>query len=404
MDWTFDIRTALLVGALLSVLVGGLLLLASRTFPPTYRESMNWWVAAMMLLPGSYVMLALRDVWPPWFTVGVSNALVGGAFACVAIALEVFQSRLRRRTHLALLVVAVVVCTVGLPYVLPTPAARLAVIATLLAAPLGSGLWNLYRKPVPVGRSHHILGFVLGLGVVILLFRAATMFINPAQLQATFQFSLVQVLTYAVGSVLPVVASFGFLLMCTERSQRELLHAAGTDYLTGSFNRRAIEQHGARSIAAARRHGMPLAILVVDIDHFKRINDDLGHAAGDLALVQAVTRIRTTLRTEDILGRLGGEEFIVLMPNTDSASAVSAGERIRQGFSATPLRMGGDERTVTLSIGVAVLAPADRLFSQLLQRADRAMYAAKNAGRDLVMADAMSGWENTAAGERNPNG
>jgi diguanylate cyclase (GGDEF)-like protein len=81
------------------------------------------------------------------------------------------------------------------------------------------------------------------------------------------------------------------------------------------------------------------------------------------------------------------------MPNTDSASAVSAGERIRLGFAARPLALVEGKRAATLSIGVAMLAPMDRHFSQLLQRADRAMYAAKNAGRNLVMADAMSGWE-----------
>ena len=94
-----------------------------------------------------------------------------------------------------------------------------------------------------------------------------------------------------------------------------------------------------------------------------------------------------------MLGRLGGEEFIVLMPNADGASAVQAGERIRLSFSAQPLRMDGHQRTVTLSVGVATLAPMDREFSQLLQRGDRAMYAAKNAGRDQVMADAMTGWD-----------
>jgi diguanylate cyclase (GGDEF)-like protein len=398
MDWTFDIRSALLVGALLTVLVGGLLLLASRSFPPAYRESMNWWATSTFLLPCSFVMLVLRDAVPPWVAVTLSNTLIAAGLACVAIAIEVFQSRPRRRLHLWALVAAIAVCTAGLGHVLEPAAARLSVVAGLLAALLACGFWNLYRRPTPDSRSHHILGVVLALSVVILGYRALAMFFDPGQVTDVFALSPVQVLTYAVGSVLPVVASFGFLLMCTERSQRELRHAAGTDYLTGCFNRRAIEQHGARAIAAARRHGMPLAILVVDIDHFKRINDELGHAAGDLALVQAVTRIRTTLRTEDLLGRLGGEEFIVLMPNTDSASAVSAGERIREGFSALPLRMGGDERTVTLSIGVAVLAPADRQFSQLLQRADRAMYAAKNAGRDLVMADAMSGWENPQRG------
>ena len=401
MAWTFDIRSALLVGALLTVLVGGLMLLASRTLPRTYRESMNWWVAGMLMLPVSYVALVFSDHGLRWLAYGVSNLLIAAAFACVAVAIEVFQSRPRRRAHLWALVAATPAATIGLVYVLEPAAARLSVIATLMASVLAGALWNLYRTPRPQGRSHHILGMVLLLGAGILLYRAASMFIAPEKIVQTFNLSTVQVLSYAVGSVLPVVASFGFLLMCTERSQRELQHAAGTDYLTGCFNRRSIEQHGTRAIAAARRHGMSLAVAVVDIDHFKRINDQLGHAAGDLALSQAVNRIRLTLRTEDVLGRLGGEEFIVLMPNTDSGSAVAAGERIREAFSAMPLPVGEHLLPVTLSIGVAVLAPADRLFSQLLQRADRAMYAAKNAGRDLVMADAMSGWEN-APGERAP--
>ena len=213
---------------------------------------------------------------------------------------------------------------------------------------------------------------------------------------AVFQLTHVQLLTYGVGSILPVVATVGFLLLCTDRSQRELERAARVDYLTDVYNRRAIEELGTRAIASARRHGTSLALQVVDIDHFKRINDELGHAAGDLALVRAVERIRECLRAEDVLGRLGGEEFIVLMPNSDGASATAAAERIREAFSDRPLDLRGQPRKVTLSIGVAVLAPADRLFSQLLQRGDRAMYAAKHAGRDLVMADAMSGWDHPA--------
>ena len=398
MAWTFDIRSALLVGALLSVLLSGLLLMASRTFPATYRASMNWWVTGMLLLPAGFVMLVLRDAGPVWFTVSLSNTLFAGSFACVALALEVFLSRPRRRSHLWGLVAIMPVCTVGVARVLDLPAARLSVIAAVLAGLIAAALLNLYRRPRPRGRSHHILGAVLVAGLGILVYRAFAMALIPDQVVDVFELSIVQVLSYAVGSVMPVVASFGFLLMCTERSQRELARAAGTDYLTGTFNRRAIEEQGARAIAAARRHGMPLAVLVLDVDHFKRINDELGHAAGDQALVSTVERILSNLRTEDVLGRLGGEEFIVLMPNTDNASAVAAAERIRQGFSAQPLPIDGHQRTTTLSIGVAVLAPADRQFSQLLQRADRAMYAAKNAGRDLVMADAMSGWEGAGTG------
>jgi diguanylate cyclase (GGDEF)-like protein len=271
-------------------------------------------------------------------------------------------------------------------------AVRLSVVVLALVALLGCAFGNLYARRSR-GRTRHILGSVIVLAVLILVYRATTMFIDPALFTRTFALSNVQVLSYAVGSVLPVVASFAFLLMCTERSQRELERAARVDFLTECYNRRAIEELGSRAIAAARRHGMPLAVLVIDIDHFKQINDELGHAAGDEALTAAVTRIRATLRSEDMLGRMGGEEFIVLMPNTDNTAAMVAGERIRHAFSARPLQVDGSARRVTLSIGAAVLAPADRHFSQLLLRADRAMYAAKNAGRDLVIADGMSGWD-----------
>ena len=393
MTWSFDIRSALVVGALLTMLVGALMLLASRTLPSSYRRSMLWWVAATMMLPGSSIALVLRDGGPSWVGVLVSNTLVGAAFAAVAIALEIFQGRPRRRVHLWLLVGAMAVATVGMRDFVPDRAVRLSVVAALLAGLLASALWNLYKSPRSAGITRHALGVMLGLAAGILIYRAVVMYFVPAQVTAMFALTHVQVLTYAVGSVLPVAASVAFLMMCTERSQRELQRAARIDFLTDCYNRRAIEELGMRAIAAARRHGMPLALVAIDIDHFKRINDELGHAAGDDALTAVVSRIRTTLRNEDLLGRMGGEEFVVLMPNTDSGAAMSAAERIRAAFSATPLELDGHRRRVTLSVGVAVLAPADREFAQLLSRADRAMYAAKNAGRDLVIADAMSGWE-----------
>jgi len=397
MDWSFDIRSALLVGALLTVLVGGILLLASRSLPSSYRASLNWWVAATLMLPGSFVMLSLRDVAPAWFTIVLANLLVAASFAAYAISLEHFFGLARRRAHLWLLVAGAVSFSFWLGVVQPDLPLRLAVVALFLATLLGCSVWILYRTPGPKGRMYHVPGVVLATAAGILLYRAVTVFLEPGLITNVFMLSHVQVLTYAVGSVLPVIGTIGFLLMCTERSQRELERAARVDYLTDCYNRRAIEELGTRAIAAARRHGMPMCLLVMDIDHFKRINDELGHAVGDAALVASVQRIRTALRAEDLLGRLGGEEFVVLMPNTDSASGVNAAERIRQGFSARPLEMSGHQRRVTMSIGVAVLAPVDRQFSQLLQRADRAMYAAKNAGRNLVMADAMSGWEQGAS-------
>ena len=396
MQWSFDIRSGLLVGALLTLLIGVVLAVVARAMPAVFRPAMNWWVAATLLQPAGFVLLSQRDHLPGWVTIVVANACIAGAFAAYAVALRRFH-RLRV-PHVLLwgLVALAVAVSAWFGLVQPDLTKRLIAISLVLAWMLGYCAWTIYRGPEGRGLVRHVAGSAFLGAALIMVYRALALTWDPGQVIAVFQLTHVQLLTYAVGSILPVVATVGFLLLCTDRSQRELERAARVDYLTDVYNRRAIEELGTRAIASARRHGVPLALQVVDIDHFKRINDELGHAAGDLALVRAVERIRECLRAEDVLGRLGGEEFIVLMPNSDGASATAAAERIREAFSARPLDLRGQSRKVTLSIGVAVLAPADRLFSQLLQRGDRAMYAAKHAGRDLVMADAMSGWDHPA--------
>ncbi|WP_325131804.1 GGDEF domain-containing protein [Arenimonas sp.] len=389
----FDIRSALLVGALLTLLVGMVLLLVGRSLAAEFRPSLFHWVAATLLQPAGFVLLSLRDPLGPWLSTVLANALIALAFAAYARSLRLFYRVPSQPWLLSGLVLASVLISIAWGVVAPDLTLRLIAISLALALLLGHCAWTVFRHAERRGPIRLVTGGVFAFAAGIMAYRALALVVDPGLVTAVFQITHVQLLTYAVGSVLPVIATVGFLLMCNERSQRELERAARVDYLTDCYNRRAIEEQGARAIAAARRHGMPLAVLVIDIDHFKRINDALGHAAGDQALVQSVARIRAEMRTEDVLGRLGGEEFIVLMPNTDSASAVSAGERIRLGFSAHPLLLSEGRRSVTLSIGVAMLAPMDQRFSQLLQRADRAMYAAKNAGRNLVMADAMSGWE-----------
>ncbi|HEX4854310.1 GGDEF domain-containing protein [Arenimonas sp.] len=391
--WIFDIRSALLVGALLTLLIGVVLLVVGRSLAAEYRPSLFHWVAATLLQPAGFVMLSLRDQLDPWVSTVLANTCIALAFGAYARSLRLFYRAPPAGWLLSGLVLLSVLISIYWGVLSADLTRRLIAISLTLGGLLGYSAWTVFRHAERRGPIRLVTGGVFALAAAIMVYRAAALVVDPGLVTGVFQITHVQLLTYAVGSVLPVIATVGFLLMCTERSQRELERAARVDYLTDCYNRRAIEEQGARAMAAARRHGMPLAVLVIDIDHFKLINDELGHAAGDQALVQSVARIRAEMRAEDVLGRLGGEEFIVLMPNTDSASAASAGERIRLGFAARPLVLEEGRRAATLSIGVATLAPMDRLFSQLLQRADRAMYAAKNAGRNLVMADAMSGWE-----------
>jgi two-component system cell cycle response regulator len=156
------------------------------------------------------------------------------------------------------------------------------------------------------------------------------------------------------------------------------------DALTGLSNRRAILTQLGGMVSGARRHGRPLSVAIVDLDHFKRINDAHGHKTGDDVLVGAVQAMRAHLRAEDQLGRLGGEEFLVLAPDTDAEAAGHVAEKLRAEVRHAPTPV-----PVTVSIGVATWN--DEAPEELLHRADEALYAAKQAGRDRVMAASLHG-------------
>jgi two-component system, cell cycle response regulator len=168
------------------------------------------------------------------------------------------------------------------------------------------------------------------------------------------------------------------------RRNLELDHMSRTDALTGLYNRRHLEERLGEFVSLARRHGEDLAAAMVDLDHFKRINDTAGHPAGDAVLRVAAERLRGILRAEDVLGRWGGEEFLALLPRTDAAGAQLAAERMRQAVAGEPIPLPeGGEMRVTASIGAA--AGVEGGAADLVQRADAALYEAKEAGRDRVV-------------------
>jgi len=158
---------------------------------------------------------------------------------------------------------------------------------------------------------------------------------------------------------------------------------ADTDPLTGILNRRSFMQ----SATALMRIDQPLAALLLDVDHFKLVNDRLGHAFGDQVLVEIAARCRGALRAGDVLARLGGEEFAVLLPRQDAVRAAAVAERLRSAISNTPVTGPLGEHSVTISIGGACAKPGVSFIEELLLRADRALYAAKRAGRDCVRFD-----------------
>ncbi len=189
---------------------------------------------------------------------------------------------------------------------------------------------------------------------------------------------------------LGVIGSF-----CIENglNRARLLRSGFTDVLTGWHNRRYLQVRLQEELARACRDSSNLVCLMLDIDHFKRVNDTWGHAAGDAVLQELAQRVEAQVRASDVAARYGGEEFVVLLPSTDNAAGTRLAERIRAAVSATPIYLpGGESVHITASIGIANIAPGNdttdlkTIGDSLIARADVALYSAKSAGRDKVVA------------------
>jgi diguanylate cyclase (GGDEF)-like protein len=169
----------------------------------------------------------------------------------------------------------------------------------------------------------------------------------------------------------------------------ELSHKARHDVLTGLLNRRAMEDAIGEQVQRGRRTGEALALLMLDIDHFKSINDRFGHPVGDLALQHVARILRSSVREIDHLARIGGEEFLVLMPATSLDTARPAAERLREQVAMHPLHWHGGSVDLSVSIGIAQSAGAHEETSRLLVRVDAALYQAKAQGRNRVAESAV---------------
>lgn len=167
-------------------------------------------------------------------------------------------------------------------------------------------------------------------------------------------------------------------------ARAELAEATRTDHLTGLANRRHVDEHLAMAASAARRHRQPMSLLLVDVDHLKRVNDAVGHGGGDAVIRAIATRLAHVLRGEDMAGRWGGDEFLVVAPSTDLDGAWRLGERIREAVSASPVAIDSDRDVlVTVSIGSST-GPGDDLDAQLRQ-AENALDQARQTGRNRVV-------------------
>lgn len=164
------------------------------------------------------------------------------------------------------------------------------------------------------------------------------------------------------------------------------MEMAVTDPLTGLYNRRYMESQTAALVEHAINRGKALSILALDVDHFKAVNDEHGHAVGDRVLQELASRLKQAIRNIDMVCRIGGEEFVIVLPNTSADVATKIADRMRRSVSGTPFNVGSSAGplTVTVSIGVAAVESASDTMENIMKRADEALYSAKRAGRNRV--------------------
>jgi diguanylate cyclase (GGDEF)-like protein len=253
-----------------------------------------------------------------------------------------------------------------------------ALVGAVVAFFAAAMAWALLRQ-----RSASLLQRIIGVNDALFA-TAILVWVASAGLgKGPLDHSVAQQVAYLTGYMLMIVNGFGFLLLCKQKDDSRMAKLATTDCLTGLPNRHAfLEQaDGARLLAQRQRTG--LGLLMIDIDHFKQINDRWGHASGDEALVVFARTARHLLREHETIGRLGGEEFALLLPGADLDAAVQAAERLRRAIREATIITSGPTYRMTVSIGVVVLDPHEDLGGAMA-RADHALYAAKRAGRDRV--------------------
>lgn len=253
-----------------------------------------------------------------------------------------------------------------------------ALVGAVVALFAAAMAWALLRR-----RSASLLQRIIGVNDALFA-TAILVWVASAWLgKGPLDHSAAQQVAYLTGYMLMIVNGFGFLLLCKQKDDSRMAKLATTDCLTGLPNRHAfLEQaDGARLLAQRQRTG--LGLLMIDIDHFKQINDRWGHASGDEALVVFARTVRQLLREHETIGRLGGEEFALLLPGADLDAAVQAAERLRRAIREATVITSGPTYRMTVSIGVVVLDPHEDLGGAMA-RADHALYAAKRAGRDRV--------------------
>lgn len=372
-----DPHTLVIIVSFQCLLVSFVLAAMRASFPRTIG-GIGLWALAMPLFVAASVLYSLQET-SPLIHVLLANSVFLTALLLLCGALRSFYGLPQPRpAMLAGFFVAVMGALAWLTFIQPSFPLRLTMMSLVGVALFGHLAW----LPLRLGRRSTgsvITGLSFGWTSLSCLLRVVSMWGDFDRPDALLDLSLLQVIYLASFNVSLLLGSVGFILLINERLRRVLEYSASYDTLTGILNRGAFFKAAQKAFEHCRRTGRPLSVALLDLDHFKQINDSHGHAAGDRVLKAFCLRVQTVLRSTDLLGRYGGEEFVLLLPNTRSEDALHIAQRLRDAVGAAR-----EALPYTVSIGLATLDTDSSTLDELLVRADKALYRAKESGRDRI--------------------
>lgn len=379
----FDLRTLLMAEVLIYLVFG--LMQAMMWWLRRSEHAFLFWGIGNLCAAASSLLLGLRGIAPDALSITLANGLV-----ILAIGLMwAGQRRFAAQTVRWNLVVAVPLALM-LSFTFHAPiadsiVARTVTVYACLLMFCALGVFDLARaqRREPLGMRRVALG---ALSVICVMLVAGIWALSgSAEPAADFLApNLPRFLSLLVLFIGILVWDLALLLMANERLENRLVVIAQIDPLTGILNRAGFRMEAERQLQRCMGNGAPAAVLLLDLDHFKKVNDTHGHDGGDRLLRRFVKSTRQTLCSDDVLARYGGEEFCALMPGATLAAAAETAERIRVQFERVRVDAGKAAFGTTVSIGVAEIALPDETLDAAIARADRALYQAKHQGRNRV--------------------
>ncbi len=371
-----DPRTVVLLAGVMGGFMAVILFSLKRSYPPAIKGLGEWAMACAMVAVGSVLAFGL-GYFPNFVAITIPRLLFPLAFLLTYVGAQRFFGVVPKIAAWLLLIGAVVLAQMWFTFVNPSFAMRLA-LSNSLAACLFLAFANLLRRQRPSSFAKTLTMVVLVTMFVIIVMRLLTMAIWPPG-DSIYDNAPQQLIYLTAFAFFVVLLAVSLVLLAAERLHAEVAYLASHDSLTNALTRRHMNELCAIELDRSQRHGHSMALLIMDLDHFKRVNDTYGHQGGDRVLTEFVSKVQHLLRRPDLLARFGGEEFVALLPETNLADAVSVAQRIREACERS-----GTGEGCTVSIGVTTNQSASDTIDALIARADKAMYLAKANGRNRV--------------------